>query len=113
MGTGSFLGVKREGRGADHPPQSRAEVKERLQLYLYTPLGLRGLFSGELYLYLYRHPMESMTNPLFCHRIRDNRICTNDAISHEYQKWKEAVQNGKMHKRRRFIRTELEHYFEG
>jgi hypothetical protein len=27
MGTGSFLGVKRPGRGADHPPPSSAEVK--------------------------------------------------------------------------------------
>jgi hypothetical protein len=28
MGTGSFLGVKRLGRGADHPPPSSAEVKK-------------------------------------------------------------------------------------
>jgi hypothetical protein len=27
MGTGSFPGVKRSGRGADHPPPSSAEVK--------------------------------------------------------------------------------------
>jgi hypothetical protein len=32
MGTGSFTGVKRLGRGVDHPPPSSAEVKERLQL---------------------------------------------------------------------------------
>jgi hypothetical protein len=28
MGTGSFPGVKRPGRGADHPPPSSAEVKK-------------------------------------------------------------------------------------
>jgi hypothetical protein len=28
LGTGSFLGVKRPGRGADHPPPSGAEVKK-------------------------------------------------------------------------------------
>jgi hypothetical protein len=28
MGTGSFQGVKRKGRGVDHPPISSAEVKE-------------------------------------------------------------------------------------
>jgi hypothetical protein len=33
--------VKRLGR---HPPPSSAEVKERVELYLYSPLGLRGLF---------------------------------------------------------------------
>ena len=30
----SFLGVKRPGRGVDHPPPSSAEVKERVDLYL-------------------------------------------------------------------------------
>jgi len=39
MGTGSFLGVKRPGRGIDHPPLSSAEVKERVQPYLYSPSG--------------------------------------------------------------------------
>jgi hypothetical protein len=34
MGTGSFPGVKRPGRGVDHPPPSSAEVKEKVQLYL-------------------------------------------------------------------------------
>jgi hypothetical protein len=39
MGTGSFPGVKRPGRGVDHPPQSSAEVKERVELYLYSTSG--------------------------------------------------------------------------
>jgi hypothetical protein len=38
MGTSSFPGVKRPGRGVDHPPLSNAEVKEREKLYLYSPL---------------------------------------------------------------------------
>ena len=32
MGTGSFAGVKRQGRGVDHPLTSSAEVKERAEL---------------------------------------------------------------------------------
>jgi len=36
MGTGSFPGVKRPGRGVDHPLPSRAEVKERVELYRYS-----------------------------------------------------------------------------
>jgi len=39
MGTGSFLGVKQPGRGVDHPPPSSAEVKERVELYFYSPSG--------------------------------------------------------------------------
>ena len=39
MGTGSFPGVKRPGRDADHPPPSSAEVKERVELYTYFPPG--------------------------------------------------------------------------
>jgi len=39
MGPGSFPGVKRPGRGDDHPPISSAEVKERVELYLYFPSG--------------------------------------------------------------------------
>jgi hypothetical protein len=54
MGTGSFPVVKRPWRGVDHPPPSSAEVKERIELYLYSPLDLHGLFYGYLYLYLYK-----------------------------------------------------------
>jgi hypothetical protein len=38
MGTrGSFPGVKRPGREADHSPPSNAEVKECVELYLHSP----------------------------------------------------------------------------
>jgi len=39
MGTGSFPGVKRPGSDVDHPPPSSTEVKERVELYLYSPFG--------------------------------------------------------------------------
>jgi len=39
MGIGSFSGLKRAGCGADHPLASSAEVKERVELYLYSPSG--------------------------------------------------------------------------
>ena len=35
----AFPGVKRPGSGVDHPPPSSAEVKKRLELYLYSPSG--------------------------------------------------------------------------
>jgi hypothetical protein len=40
MGIGSlFPGVQRPGHGANNPPPSSAEVKERVQLYCYAPCG--------------------------------------------------------------------------
>jgi hypothetical protein len=57
MGTASLPRIKRPGSGVDHPPSSSAEVKERLQLYIYSPLGLRGLF------YLYLLHLNTFTSP--------------------------------------------------
>jgi len=39
MGTESFPGVKRPGRGVDHLRTSSAEVKEIVELLLYSPSG--------------------------------------------------------------------------
>jgi hypothetical protein len=40
MGTGSLSrGVKRPGRGVDHPPQSPTAVKEGIELYVYFLSG--------------------------------------------------------------------------
>ena len=39
ISTGSFPGVKRPGCGVDHLPPSSAEVKERVELYLYSHSG--------------------------------------------------------------------------
>ena len=39
MGTGSFPGVKRPGRVADHPPPSKRRGHVRVGLYLYSTSG--------------------------------------------------------------------------
>jgi hypothetical protein len=39
MDNGSFPGVKRPGRGVDHSPPSSVEVKEKVELYLYSTSG--------------------------------------------------------------------------
>ena len=39
-GAGSLPGVKQRGRGVDNPNPSSAEVKERVEQYLYSPSGL-------------------------------------------------------------------------
>ena len=36
MGNRSFPGVKRPRRAFNHPPSSSGEVKERVELYLYS-----------------------------------------------------------------------------
>ena len=40
MVTGHFPAVKQPGLGVDNPPASNAEIKERVELYLYTTYGL-------------------------------------------------------------------------
>jgi hypothetical protein len=40
---GGFLRVKRPGREADHSPPSSAEVKEYVELYVHSPISLRGV----------------------------------------------------------------------
>jgi len=39
MNTGSFLEVRRPESGLDDPPTSSAAIKERVELYLYSPTG--------------------------------------------------------------------------
>jgi len=40
---------RRLGRGVGHPPASNAEVKERVQLHLYSPSGLSWPVQGRIY----------------------------------------------------------------
>jgi len=49
----SFPGLKRPGSGIDHPPPSSAKVKERVELYLFSPSGPLWPVLGWTYLYLY------------------------------------------------------------
>ena len=53
MGTGSFPGVNRPGRGFVHPPHLAPKLKKEHSYTSTPPLGLRGLLYGEIYLYLY------------------------------------------------------------
>jgi hypothetical protein len=52
-GSGSFPGLKRPGREIHHPQYLAQRLKKE---YSHTPnplIGLRGLFYGELYFYVY------------------------------------------------------------
>jgi hypothetical protein len=49
--------VKRSGRGVDHPPQSSAEVKESVELYLYSHSGFSWQVTGLTL------PFETFSNP--------------------------------------------------
>ena len=75
MSTGSFPGVKRPRRGVDHPPPYSAEVKVKVELYLYSksetswpvlrrhlPLPLPLLSFGGIFFFLQCHPMSSQTS---------------------------------------------------
>jgi hypothetical protein len=59
MGTRSFLGVKHPGHDVDHPPPSSNEVKERVELYIYSPSGPLWRVLGWTLPYFYWLPMTS------------------------------------------------------
>ena len=46
----SFPAVKRPGRGVDHPPHLVPRLKKEYSYTSTPPLGLHGLFLGDLYL---------------------------------------------------------------
>jgi len=49
MGTGSFPGLKRPELGVDHPPHLVPRLKKEYNYTSTLPVGLRGLFYGEIY----------------------------------------------------------------
>jgi hypothetical protein len=51
MGTGSFPGVNRPRRDVDHPPHLPPRLRKQQSYTSTPPLGLRGLFWGDLYLF--------------------------------------------------------------
>ena len=44
MRTGSFPGVKRPGRGVDHPPHLSPRLRKEYSYTFAPPLGLRGIY---------------------------------------------------------------------
>jgi hypothetical protein len=73
MDTGSYTGVKRPGRGVDHTAPSSAEVKERVELFLFSLFGpswpcsrVSFTFTFTLYNALVQHlRTEELINSLF------------------------------------------------
>jgi len=55
MDTGSFLGVKWPGPGADNPTPYSPKVKARVELYLYSTSGPSWPVIDEPCLYLYSY----------------------------------------------------------
>jgi hypothetical protein len=48
-------------------PESSAEIKGRLKLYITTPVGLRGLLYGDLYLYALTEQCQSLSDCVLIH----------------------------------------------
>ena len=55
MGTESFPGVKRPELGVNQPPLSSTEVKEIVELYLYSPSGVSWPVLARTFTFLFPH----------------------------------------------------------
>ena len=77
MGNGFFSGVKRPGRGADHPPPpSKCRGYERVELYLYSPSGPQWPVIGRtftftfVYLFGIYHFQNFLFFPRTCYEVK-------------------------------------------
>ena len=68
----SFLGVKRPGRGVDHPPPSIAEVIERVEPYIHSSFGPTCPALRRALTLLYRYLNMMLENTLY----RDATPCS-------------------------------------
>ena len=90
IGTGSLLpGVKRPGRDINHNPGPR--LKKEYSDTSTPPLGLRGLFSGEAYLYQRRYSsVKRHTHYNVITADLTSDILVEDLSPHEVDKGKES-----------------------
>ena len=51
IGSGTFSEAKLPGRGVDHPPHLAPMLKKEYSYTSTTPMGLSGLFKGEILIY--------------------------------------------------------------
>ena len=73
--TGSLSRVKRPGCGVVHPPYLASRLKKEYSYTSTPPLGLRGLFLGEIYLTMYQATVShSKFSVLDAPSIRNNFI---------------------------------------
>jgi hypothetical protein len=84
MGTGSFPSVKRLGRD-DHPPPSSAEVKERIELYLY-PFWAFVACSRVNFTFTFTHLIGGCVGLRACLEVMEKR-----KISSPYQYWNRGL----------------------
>ena len=63
MGTGSFPGVKRPGRGVDYPLPSSTEIKDGVELYLCSTSGPSWPVLGCTYDWLLLHERSVLSQP--------------------------------------------------
>jgi len=73
----------RPGRDADPSPPSSADVKIRVELYLYSK-GLCGLWKGETYQLQTADSCQS--GSISCDRIVTVPVCSQDVACSTYQK---------------------------
>ena len=94
---GLYRGVKRPGRGIDHPPPNSADVKERVELYLFSTSGPScpviewtfTVYFCSMSSYCLQYLLDSLLNQNLSHR-RSHRLKIRPRIWHEPVKTKDV-----------------------
>ena len=76
VGTGSFSGIKRPGRGVDHPPLSSAEAEGRVELYISSPPWAFVACSRLKFTFTFTFTLSY----LFSHGLENNVLCNPAAV---------------------------------
>jgi len=83
-----FTGVKRPGRDVDQPPPS-TEVKERVEIYLYSPLwAFVACFRVNFTSYLNREKYRLVSTP---HRVHMPSFKMPKQVAHYHETWHDTI----------------------